>query len=60
MARQRARGRVTDEEMERMPSEYGGRRNRRKDVEISGDAASQRSDMVRSDPNDPRSGVKKR
>ena len=51
---------VTEGEMERMPSEYGGRRNGRKDVEISGDAASQRSTMVRSDPNDSGSGVKKR
>ena len=51
---------VTKGEMERMPSEFGGRRNGRKDVEISGDAASQRSTMVRSDPNDAGAGVKKR
>jgi len=59
MAKRQRRSEITFAEMERMPSEYGGRRNGRKDVEISGDAASQRSAMVRSDPNDPGSGVKK-
>lgn len=47
---------VTEGEMERMPSEYGGRRNGRKDVEISGDAATQRSAIVRSNPDDPKGG----
>ena len=50
---------VTAGEIERMPSEYGGRRNGRTDVEISGDAAAQLSTMIRSDPNDSGSGVKK-
>ena len=47
---------VTFAETDRKPSEHGGRRNGRKDVEISGDAASQRSAMVRSDPDDPKGG----
>lgn len=55
--RQRNRG-VTFAEMDSKPSEYGGRPGR--DVEVSGDAASQRSAMVRSDPNDDGSGVKKK
>ena len=56
MARQHRRSEITFAEMDRKPSEHGGRAGR--DVEVSGDAASQRSAMVRSDPNDLGSGVK--
>lgn len=57
MARRQRNREVTYAEMDSMPSEYGGRPGRK--VEVSGDAASQRSAMVRSDPNDSGSGVKK-
>ena len=58
MAKRHRRSEITFAEMDRRPYTYGGRPGRA--VEVSGDAASQRSTMVRSDPNDPRSGVKKR
>ena len=58
MARRHRRSEITFAEMDRRPSTYGGRAGR--GVEVSGDAAAQLSTMIRSDPNDPRPGVKKR
>ena len=58
MARRHCRSEITFAEMDRKPSTYGGRAGR--GVEVSGDAASQRSAMIRSDPNDAGAGVKKR
>ena len=57
MTTRHRRSEITFAEMDRKPSEHGGRAGR--GVEVSGDAASQRSAMIRSDPNDSGSGVKK-